>query len=223
MTTTLTRPAPDQVDGPKPATRTSTPLLITVGLAALLAAAVGLAAPSAVVAPAMAGMSMTHYMELLSVRQPWNLLLFMGEPVVLAETLAITELAILFGRAPRWVHTLSRWAGLVAGPVMLGILLHLLTNAVAPLTTNGAWRGPIDVLAVMAYLLGAIPMIGITLVELGLLGKDATSARRLHVIFVAAFLVVAHVAMIAGMLDPTVMGWSATTGVMPTVEHTTHR
>ena len=36
-------------------------------------------------------MNMTHYMELLSVNQPWNLLIFMGIPVVLAETLAITE------------------------------------------------------------------------------------------------------------------------------------
>ena len=39
---------------------------------------------------------MTHYMGLLAVNQPWNLLIFMALPVVLAETLAITELAILF-------------------------------------------------------------------------------------------------------------------------------
>lgn len=44
-------------------------------------------------------MGMTHYMELLAVHQPRNLLLFMAVPVVLAETLAITELVILFARA----------------------------------------------------------------------------------------------------------------------------
>ncbi len=41
-------------------------------------------------------MGMTHYMELLAVHQPRNLIIFMAIPVVLAETLAITELAILF-------------------------------------------------------------------------------------------------------------------------------
>ena len=29
-------------------------------------------------------MNMTHYMELLAVNQPWNLLIFMAIPVVLA-------------------------------------------------------------------------------------------------------------------------------------------
>ena len=37
-------------------------------------------------------MNMTHYMELLSVNQPWNLLMFMAAPIVLAETIAVTEL-----------------------------------------------------------------------------------------------------------------------------------
>lgn len=41
-------------------------------------------------------MQMTHYMELLASNQPWNLLLFMATPVILAETVAITELIILF-------------------------------------------------------------------------------------------------------------------------------
>ena len=43
-------------------------------------------------------MNMTHYMELLAVNQPWNLLIFMAVPVVLAETLAITEFYLLFTR-----------------------------------------------------------------------------------------------------------------------------
>jgi hypothetical protein len=41
---------------------------------------------------------MTHYVELLAVNQPWNLIIFMAIPVILAETLAITELYILFTR-----------------------------------------------------------------------------------------------------------------------------
>lgn len=87
-------------------------------------------------------MNMTHYMELLAVHQPRNLIIFMAVPVVLAETLAITELVVLFARAatPQWVRTTSRVAGLLAGPVMLAIFLHLLVNAVVPLTIAGRGR-----------------------------------------------------------------------------------
>lgn len=41
-----------------------------------------------------------------------------------------------------------------------------------------------------------------------LLGRDETGRLRLHVAMVAVFLVVAHVAMTFGMLDPAVMGYS---------------
>jgi hypothetical protein len=154
-------------------------------------------------------MGMTHYMELLAVHQPRNLLLFMAVPVVLAETLAITELVILFARGatPAWVRATSRIAGLIAGPVMLAIFLHLLVNAVVPLTLTGGWRGPADVIAVLFYLAGTIPLVGITLVELGLIGTDPGNSLKWHATFIAIFLVVAHVAMIFGMLDPSVLGY----------------
>lgn len=154
-------------------------------------------------------MGMTHYMELLAVNQPRNLLVFMALPVVLAETLAITELVILFRRAetPTWVRRASRVAGLLAGPVMLAIFLHLMLNAVVPLTATGGWRGPADVIAVFFYLAGVVPLVGITLTELGLIGRDATHALKWHATFIAIFLVVAHVAMIFGMLDPSVLGY----------------
>ncbi|MBI4900363.1 MAG: permease [Actinobacteria bacterium] len=149
-------------------------------------------------------------MELLATNQPWNLLIFMATPVVLAEILAVTELALLFrSNNPAWVRTLSRTAGLIAGPVMVGILLHLLRFAVVPLTSGGGWRGIADVIAVGFYLVGAFPMIGITLVELGLIGRDPADVRKLHATFVGAFLVVAHIAMIFGMLDPTLL-WNPT-------------
>lgn len=175
---------------------------------AVAAAVIGYLLPDLTVGAGMEGMSMTHYMGLLAANQPWNLLLFMAAPVILAETLAITELVLLFrANPPRWVHTLSRVAGLVAGPLMVGIVVHLLRNAVVPLTAGAGWRGPADVIAVVSYLLSALPLIGITLVELGLLGRDDREARKWHTIFVGVFLVVAHVAMIFGMLDPTVLGW----------------
>lgn len=154
--------------------------------------------------------TMTHYMGLLAANQPWNLLMFMAIPVILAETLAVSELAVLFrqGDVPRWVHLLNRWAGLLVGPWFLGITVYLTKNAVVPLTEGGAWHGPADLIAVGAYLAGVIPLVGITLIELGILGRGTARARmRLHAIFVGIFLVAAHIAMIFGMLDPSLLGW----------------
>jgi hypothetical protein len=223
MSTTTTRKSRPVAAAPVDRSSTLTAIVIA---AAALAAIVGWLLPDRTVGGgAMSGMSMTHYMGLLSINQPWNLLLFMAVPVILAETLAITELALLFRAAPpQWIRTLSRAAGLIAGPVMLGILVHLMRNAVIPLTTSGGWRGMADVIAVLFYLSGAVPLIGITLVELGVIGKGATDARKWHAIFVGAFLVVAHVAMIFGMLDPTVLGWSPAHvmqdgAVMPGMQH----
>ncbi len=198
-----------------PVTSRPASLFWVVGTATGLAVAGGLLLPDRTVGGDMSGMSMTHYMGLLAINQPWNLLLFMAIPVILAETLAVTELVLLFRTdPPAWVHTLSRVAGLVVGPLMLGIGVHLLRYAVGPLTTTGGWRGAADVIAVFAYLASALPLIGITLVELGIVGRDRRDARKWHAIFVGTFLVIAHVAMIFGMLDPTVLGWDPT-HVMP--------
>ena len=201
-------------------------LLAPVGVLAVVAGVIGWMLPDRTVGTgAMDGMSMTHYMGLLAVNQPWNLILFMAIPVILAETLAITELVLLFrSDPPTWVRSLSRWAGLIAGPLMVLVLVHLLKNAVVPLTSGGGWRGAADVIAVLTYLLAGLPLIGITLVEVGAIGTDARDARKWHAVFVGVFLVLAHVAMIFGMLDPAVLGWGATHvmpggGSMPGMNH----
>lgn len=158
-------------------------------------------------------MSMTHYMELLAVNQPWNLLLFMAVPVILAETVAITELFILYSRpAGGPLVVLNRGASVLAGFYFAGVFGYLLLTAVIPLTSSGQWRGVIDIVAVGAYLSGVVPLLGMALLDLGLIGRGFSAERRLkwHALFVAAFLVVAHVAMIFGMLDPTVFSGSDT-------------
>lgn len=55
-----------------------------------------------------------------------------------------------------------------------------------------------------------------TLLETRVVGEQWDECRRLktHATLVGIFLVVAHIAMIAGMLDPTVLGWDPT-HVMP--------
>ncbi len=152
--------------------------------------------------------AMTHYMELLATNQPWQLLIFMAVPVICAETLAITEMIILFTRNMTGAaKKVSKATGIFAGIYFLGIFIYLFINAVIPLTTSGGWRGPADVIAVGFYLSGVIPFMGMFLLETGLIGKkrDETGKLKLHAVFVGIFLVVAHVAMIFGMLNPDLL------------------
>ena len=151
------------------------------------------------------GNSMTHYMQLLATNQPWNLIMFMAIPVIFAEFIAVTELFILLSRGEN--AQLKQWnkvAGIIIGIYFTGVFIYLMFNAVIPLTTGGGWRGPADVIAVGFYLLGIIPLGGMALMGLGLIGKngDAQAQMKLHASLVALFLVVAHIAMIFGMLNP---------------------
>ena len=157
-------------------------------------------------------MSMTHYMELLSLNQPWNLLIFMAIPIVLAETVVVTELYVLYTRNFTGViRRINRWAGIVVGFYFLLAFLYLIVTAAIPLTSQSQWRGPIDIAAVGFYLSGVIPLLGIALLEVGVIARHATPDRKLmvHASLVALFLVLGHVAMVFGMLDPTLIGGAA--------------
>ena len=155
-------------------------------------------------------MNMTHYMELLATNQPWNLILFMAIPVLLAETIAITELYLLYTRRlDGHIRTLNRVTGIVAGVYFLGVIIYLIPNAVIPITQAGAWRTLLDVIAVGSYLIGGIPLILIALQDLRLMHRTLSDEARLgwHAVYVGVFLVFAHVAMITGMADPGLLGY----------------
>ncbi len=162
-------------------------------------------------------MSMTHYMELLTTNQPWNLIIFMAIPVIAAETIAITELFTLFNRdGYPGLKKINKVTGIIAGFYFTGIFVYLFATAVIPLTTTGGWRGIADVLAVGFYLSGVIPLVGMALLELGVIARNQTPEKKLfiHAIFVAIFLVVAHVAMIFGMVNPDLLMSHAGTAQM---------
>lgn len=151
---------------------------------------------------------MTHYMELLATNQPWNLILFMAIPVIFAEFIAVTELYILLSRNTNGtLRQLNQIAGILIGIYFTGVFFYLLFNAVIPLTTSRGWREVADVIAVGFYLLGIIPLGGMALMGMGVIGRNASEQGRLslHATFVAIFLVVAHIAMIFGMLDPMLL------------------
>jgi len=156
--------------------------------------------------------NMTHYMELLATNQPWNLLIFMGGPIVLAETIAVTELYILYTQNYKGrVRALNRFCSIIVGLYFSVVFVYLVFNAVIPLTKSGEWRGPADVIAVGFYLAGIVPLLGLTLTDLRIIGKHRGDHSRMaiHAGFVALFLIVGHIAMVFGMLDPTVLMGSA--------------
>lgn len=161
-------------------------------------------------------------MQLLADNQPWNLIIFMAIPVILAETIAVTELYILFTRSfTGMVKKINSIASAIVGVYFIGVFVYLFLNAVIPLTQTGGWRGVGDVIAVGFYLLGVVPLVGLSLIDLGIIqkGKSPEEKLRLHATFVAIFLVVAHIAMIFGMLNPEVLGWSSVAvNTMPMAE-----
>jgi hypothetical protein len=148
-------------------------------------------------------------MSLLAENQPWNLIIFMAIPVIMAETLTITEFFIIFNRTEKGgIRTLNKIVGIFDGFYFTGIFIYLLFNAVIPLTQTGGWHTWVDVVAVGFYLSGVFFLLPISLMELGIIFKNKTSEEKMkiHFILVGGFLVVAHIAMIFGMIDPQIIG-----------------
>lgn len=154
-------------------------------------------------------MSMTHYMSLLSENQPWNLIIFMAIPVILAETITVTEFYLLFTRRTTGgLRSLNRLCSILAGLYFTGIFLYLFPTAFVPLTAHGEWHTWVDVVAVGFYLLGVVFLLPLSLLELGAFGRGKTEEEKmkLHFLLVSGFLIVAHVAMIFGMINPDIVG-----------------
>ncbi|WXG61332.1 DUF6803 family protein [Campylobacter concisus] len=78
------------------------------------------------------------------------------------------------------------------------------------------WRGYADVIAVYSYLISVIPLLGIALLELkfDLQNASEKAKLKLHFFLLIFALIVAHVAMIFGMVDPTITGYKAENGAM---------
>lgn len=150
-------------------------------------------------------MNMTHYMSLLADNQPWNLLIFMAIPVICAETLTISEFFIIFERKKSGIlRTFNKIIGIFDGVYFSGIFIYLLITIVIPLTKSGGWHGVIDIVAVAFYLGGVIFLLPITLMESGIIFRNRTldEKMKIHFILIGGFLVVSHIAMIFGMINP---------------------
>ncbi|MES9636840.1 DUF6803 family protein [Megasphaera elsdenii] len=152
-------------------------------------------------------MVMTHYMELLSLHEPWFLILFMLVPMVLAETiLAAGAFSLLYkdNRSEKW-DSLSHVCGLILGVFFIVATVYIVTSYVPTIQ----WRGPIDYISIWAYVLGVIPAVLILLQELGIIfkGLDATAKIKKHIVLMILFVLFTHLAMVFGMADPQLAGY----------------
>lgn len=152
-------------------------------------------------------MVMTHYMELLSLHEPWFLILFMLVPMVLAETiLASGAFSLLYkdSRSEKW-DSLSHVCGLILGVFFIVATVYIVTSYVPTIQ----WRGPIDYISIWAYVLGVIPAVLILLQELGIIfkGLDTTAKIKKHIVLMIFFVLFTHLAMVFGMADPQLAGY----------------
>ncbi|WP_459875602.1 DUF6803 family protein [Campylobacter concisus] len=160
-------------------------------------------------------MIMTHYMELLSLDQPYNLILYMVIPMGLAELLVAMEFFTMYhmdsGKNAVF-KAVSKFVGIVLGVYFTALVIYFL----AKIYPTIKWRGYADVIAIYSYLIGVIPLLGIALLELNLVYKNASQKAKLklHFCLLIFFLIVGHVAMIFGMVDPTITGYKAENGAM---------
>lgn len=152
-------------------------------------------------------MVMTHYMELLSLHEPWFLILFMLVPMVLAETiLAAGAFSLLYkdSRSEKW-DSLSHVCGLILGVFFIVATVYIVTSYVPTIQ----WRGLIDYISIWAYVLGVIPAVLILLQELGIIfkGLDTTAKIKKHIVLMILFVLFTHLAMVFGMADPQLAGY----------------
>lgn len=153
-------------------------------------------------------MNMTHYMSLLASNQPWNLIIFMAVPVICAEALTISEFFIIFNKIRSGgLRTFNKIVGIFVGFYFTGIFFYLMSNAVVPLTSSAGWHTWVDVVAVGFYLSGVVFLLPIALMELGILFNKKTieEKAKIHFILIGGFLIVAHIAMIFGMVNPEII------------------
>lgn len=156
-------------------------------------------------------MGTTNYMDLLMANQPWNLIMYMAIPVILAEAIVATEFYTMFlgdKQKSSW-HTWNKVLSIIAGLYFFIIFVYFLTHVMPTIQ----FRGIVDIIAVGFYLLGVIPLGAIALLEIGMWGKNLTSRQHLHrhFLWVVGFLVVSHIAMIFGMVNPQITGWQPPT------------
>ena len=163
-------------------------------------------------------MYMTNYMDLLGANQPWNLLFFMIIPVALAEALVATEFfSVYLGTRANLSKKWNKFLSIVAGLYYTALVIYFIVTILPTIE----FRGAIDITAIVFLILGLFPILALALMELGLWGKNAATETYIYRRFflLISFLIISHLAMVFGMLNPTLSGWQPEIEQMQPMSH----
>lgn len=164
-------------------------------------------------------MLMTQYMSLLMANSPYNLIFFMVVPMVIAETIAITEIILLFSSKPLLkVHSLNSICTFISGIVMLVLVFLFIKELVLPANEQNLWKGWIDYASALLFMVALVPLVLMSLLQINLIFRKANKRTKMAVkiVLLSIYLVTSHAAMVFGMLDPA-LGMNDTPKVIETL------
>lgn len=164
-------------------------------------------------------MLMTQYMSLLMANSPYNLIFFMVVPMVIAETIAITEIILLFSSKPLLkVHSLNSICTFISGIVMLVLVFLFIKELVLPANEQNLWKGWIDYASALLFMVAVVPLVLMSLLQINLIFRKANKRAKMAVkiVLLSIYLVTSHAAMVFGMLDPA-LGMTDTPKVIETL------
>lgn len=164
-------------------------------------------------------MLMTQYMSLLMDNSPYNLIFFMVVPMVIAETIAITEIVLLFSSKPLLkVHSLNSICTFISGIVMLVLGFLFIKELVLPANEQNLWNGWIDYASALLFMVAVVPLVLMSFLQVNLIFRKANKRTKMAVkiVLLSIYLVTSHAAMVFGMLDPA-LGMTDTPKVIETL------
>ena len=164
-------------------------------------------------------MLMTQYMSLLMANSSYNLIFFMVVPMVIAETIAITEIVLLFSsKTLLKVHSLNSICTFISGIVMLVLGFLFIKELVLPANEQNLWKGWIDYASALLFMAAVIPLVLMSLLQVNLIFRKANKRTKMAVkiVLLSIYLVTSHAAMVFGMLDPA-LGMTDTPKVIETL------
>lgn len=164
-------------------------------------------------------MLMTQYMSLLMANSPYNLIFFMVVPMVIAETIAITEIVLLFSSKPLLkVHSLNSICTFISVIVMLVLGFLFIKELVLPANEQNLWKGWIDYASALLFMVAVVPLVLMSLLQVNLIFRKANKRTKMAVkiVLLSIYLVTSHAAMVFGMLDPA-LGMTDTPKVIETL------
>ena len=161
-------------------------------------------------------MLMTQYMSLLMANSPYNLIFFMVVPMVIAETIAITEIVLLFSSKPLLkVHSLNSICTFISGIVMLVLGFLFIKELVLPANEQSLWKGWIDYASALLFMVAVVPLVLMSLLQVNLIFRKANKRTKMAVkiVLLSIYLVTSHAAMV---FDPA-LGMTDTPKVIETL------